>query len=107
MLIFEEVQNVSKGAFCPTTEMGFFYCPFLRLASQTKEGSLMGIHNDPTASAAIGAVDREIRAARRAAYRLKHETEGGPTASREDALRRRYAGLPRFLLEEALVHDRY
>lgn len=68
-----------------------------------QEVILMSHYSDPTASAAIGAVDRELRLARREARRLRKLRDRGQlTWQEEQAARRRFTGICRRVLEDAL-----
>lgn len=59
--------------------------------------------SDPTANAAIGAVDKELRRMRREAAQLRKRREQGRlTRAEELSARRRFRGIYRRLLEEAL-----
>ena len=58
---------------------------------------------NPTASAAIGSVDKELYAARKEGRRLRSLRDQGRLTRQElDAARRRFAGLPRRVLENQL-----
>ena len=63
----------------------------------------MSYYSDPTASAAIGAVDKEIRLMRKKAKRLKQLRQLGVlTPQMEAAAQREFTGIYRRFLEEAL-----
>ena len=60
-------------------------------------------YSDPTANAAMGAVDRELRMMRKRAARLRTLRLQGRLTPQEVALaRRQFVGIYRRLLEEAL-----
>jgi len=60
-------------------------------------------HRDPTANAAIGAVDRQLRRMRREAEQIALlNRQGKFTPEMEAAARRRFTGIFRPLLEKAL-----
>lgn len=63
----------------------------------------MSHYSDPTASAAIGAVDRELRRMRKEARRLRQlRDQGRLTREEELEARWRFKGIYRRLLEDAL-----
>lgn len=60
-------------------------------------------YSDPTANAAIGAVDRELKLMRKEAERIRSLRQRGQLTPGEEArARRRFAGIYRRLLLEAL-----
>ena len=62
------------------------------------------ISSNPTANAAIGAVDKELAHMRKEAARLKAlKRQGRLLPAQEQAARRRFTGIYKRLLEEALV----
>lgn len=64
----------------------------------------MSYYSDPTANAAIGAVDKELRLMRRKAARIRElHRQGRLTAQEELQARRQFVGIYRRLLEEALA----
>ena len=59
--------------------------------------------NDPTANAAIGAIDRELRQKAEEAGKLREKKLRGKLTYREEQeARRRFTGIFRHLIEEAL-----
>lgn len=63
----------------------------------------MSYYSDPTANAAIGAVDREIRMMRRRAEQIRHRRQKGLLTPEEEArARRQFVGIYRRFLREAL-----
>ena len=59
--------------------------------------------NDPTANAAIGAIDRELRQKAEEAAKLREKKlRGELTREEEREARRRFTGIFRHLIEEAL-----
>ena len=63
----------------------------------------MSYYSNPTANAAIGAVDKEMKAMQKKARRLKELRRKGLLTPQEEALaRRQFIGIYRRLLEEAL-----
>lgn len=59
--------------------------------------------NDPTANAAIGAIDRELRQKAAEAAKLRErKLRGELTREEEREARRRFTGIFRHLIEEAL-----
>ena len=64
---------------------------------------MVNYRNDPTANAAIGAIDRELRQKARQAERLREKKRRGElTPEEEREARRNFTGIFRHLLEEAL-----
>ena len=62
----------------------------------------MSYYSDPTANAAIGAVDREIRRMRKRAEQIRHRRQKGLlTKQEEEAARREFVGIYRSFLLEA------
>lgn len=63
-------------------------------------------YSDPTANAAIGAVDKEIHRMRRKAARIRALRQRGQLSLEEEAaVRRQFVGIYRRLLDEALDCD--
>lgn len=63
----------------------------------------MSYYSNPTANAAIGAVDKEMKAMQKKALRLKELRRKGLLTPQEEALaRRQFIGIYRRLLEDAL-----
>lgn len=63
----------------------------------------MSYYSNPTANAAIGAVDKELRLMRKKAKQLKKLRKlGFLTSQMEAAARREFTGIYRRFLEEAL-----
>lgn len=63
----------------------------------------MSYYANPTANAAIGAVDRELKMMRKRAGQIKaRRRKGLLTAEEEAKARREFAGIYRHLLREAL-----
>lgn len=61
------------------------------------------ISSNPTANAAIGAVDKELAQMRKEAARLKAlKRQGRLSPAAQQAARRRFTGIYKRLLEEAL-----
>ena len=59
--------------------------------------------NDPTANAAIGAVDRELKRMRREAERLRAlRRRGHLTPAQEERVRARYTGIFRHIWTEVM-----
>ena len=63
----------------------------------------MSYYSNPTANAAIGAVDKEIRIMRKKAKLLRHRRMAGLLTAQEEAwARRNFVGIHRRLLRLAL-----
>lgn len=61
------------------------------------------LHSDPTANAAVGSIDRELRQMRKEAERIRAlRRNNALTREEEQRARRRFIGIYRPLLEKAL-----
>lgn len=61
------------------------------------------LHSDPTANAAVGSIDRELRQMRKEAERIRVlRRNNALTREEEQRARRRFIGIYRPLLEKAL-----
>ena len=66
----------------------------------------MSYYSNPTANAAIGTVDREIRMMRKRAEQIRRRRQKGLLTPGEEALaRREFVGIYRRFLLEALADD--